>query len=34
MESSVGVTIAATLFFTLAAAGVAAWLWVAQSRKK
>ncbi len=34
MESSVVATIAATVFFTAAAAAVAVWLWYAQSRKR
>lgn len=34
MENSVLVTIAATVFFTVAATAAALWLWWAQSRKK
>lgn len=34
MESSVTTTIAAAVFFTVAATAAVLWLWVAQSRKK
>ena len=34
MESTVAVTIAATIFFTAAPTAVALWLWLAQSRRK
>lgn len=34
MEHTVVTTIAVTVFFTVAAAAAALWLWVAQSRKK
>ena len=34
MESTVAVTIAATVFFTAAPTAVALWLWYSQSRRK